>query len=113
MKKVVDQTVLCKDAAGTLVFEGLPVKTAVCLTALFMNSFMTERDAGVLRKIRGKMKGGCCLKKRIPFFFSDFFFGGIDEASLDILTLFPELPGIDDVLPDDVRTGTDSSNRLM
>lgn len=51
MKKVVDQTVLCKDAAGTLVFEGLPVKTAVCLTALFMNSFMTERDAGVLRKI--------------------------------------------------------------
>ena len=60
-EKVMDQTILCKDAAGALVFEGLPVKTAVCLTALFMNSFMTERDAGVLRKIRGKMKGGCCL----------------------------------------------------
>lgn len=54
MKKVVDQTVLCKDAAGTLVFEDYQLKRLMCLNSTLYDSFMTERDAGVLRKIRGK-----------------------------------------------------------
>lgn len=110
-EKMVVQMVHCKAAADAIISAGWSVKTAERQTALFMYSFMTERQSGVLRKIRGEMKGGFCLKKRIPFFLSDFFFGRIDEAGFDILPLFPELPGIDDFLSDNVGTCSDSGNR--
>lgn len=56
---------------GQSFFTGFSVEVDACLSALFMYSFMTERESGVLRKIRGEMKGGFCLKK--PIFFRLLF----------------------------------------
>lgn len=94
------------------VFESFFNQPDVQLYALLTEQFYDRKGIVSFDKSqKGNERAGRKGRTVTGFVFLHFFFRRIDKSGFDILALFPELPGIDDVLPDDVGTGSDSGDR--